>query len=163
MLAHKKIWEYQGFFPVPKPDSKRVVSLVNRADLLSFRHHVYAKEKADVHLYEAPASRRECAEIASRVRRGGRPATLTSRQPARGDQPARPPHRTAPPAIVRICVAFRPPACGSSRRAATPSWPQQSASPDLRLGRGSTCGSTRSSSAPSTRRRWRTSGSCGRT
>mmetsp|Transcript_22586 Transcript_22586/g.72230 ORF Transcript_22586/g.72230 Transcript_22586/m.72230 type:complete len:288 (-) Transcript_22586:106-969(-) len=39
-------------FPVPKPDSKRVVSLVNRADLLSFRHHVYAKEKADVHLYE---------------------------------------------------------------------------------------------------------------
>lgn len=40
-------------FPVPKPDSKRVISLVNKDDFISFRHHVYSKEKAEVHLLEA--------------------------------------------------------------------------------------------------------------
>lgn len=40
-------------FPVPKPDSRRVVSFVNRDDFISFRHHVYTKDKADLHLMEA--------------------------------------------------------------------------------------------------------------
>lgn len=40
-------------FPVPKADSKRVVSFVNRDDFVSFRHHVYTREKANVHLMEA--------------------------------------------------------------------------------------------------------------
>jgi U3 small nucleolar ribonucleoprotein protein IMP4 len=40
-------------FPVPKPDTKRVISLINKDDFISFRHHVYNKEKADVHLLEA--------------------------------------------------------------------------------------------------------------
>jgi U3 small nucleolar ribonucleoprotein protein IMP4 len=39
-------------FPVPKPESKRVISLLNQADLIAFRHHVYSKDKADVHLFE---------------------------------------------------------------------------------------------------------------
>eukprot|EP00457_Paulinella_chromatophora_P010191 gb/GEZN01010285.1/.p1 GENE.gb/GEZN01010285.1/~~gb/GEZN01010285.1/.p1 ORF type:complete len:299 (-),score=34.97 gb/GEZN01010285.1/:330-1226(-) len=29
-------------FPVPKPDSKRVMSFINRSDIISFRHHTYA-------------------------------------------------------------------------------------------------------------------------
>jgi U3 small nucleolar ribonucleoprotein protein IMP4 len=37
---------------VPKPESKRVISLINQSDLIAFRHHVYSREKADVHLYE---------------------------------------------------------------------------------------------------------------
>ena len=40
-------------FPVPKPEAKRVVSFVNRDDFISFRHHVYAPDKADVTLMEA--------------------------------------------------------------------------------------------------------------
>ena len=40
-------------FPVPKAESKRVVSFVNRDDFISFRHHVYTREKAAVHLMEA--------------------------------------------------------------------------------------------------------------
>jgi len=43
----------QNLFPVPKADSRRVVSLVNRDDFISLRHHVYTKDKADVHLMEA--------------------------------------------------------------------------------------------------------------
>jgi len=39
-------------FPVPKPDSRRVMSLVNQNDFIAFRHHTYAKEKKDVHLHE---------------------------------------------------------------------------------------------------------------
>ena len=38
---------------MPKPDSRRVVSLVNRDDFISFRHHVYTRDKAEVHLMEA--------------------------------------------------------------------------------------------------------------
>ncbi|KAJ2161678.1 snoRNA-binding rRNA-processing protein imp4 [Coemansia sp. RSA 552] len=30
-------------FPVPKPDSKRVMTFANDSDFISFRHHVYAK------------------------------------------------------------------------------------------------------------------------
>jgi len=39
-------------FPVPKPDSRRVISFINQSDFIAFRHHVYSKEKADVHLHE---------------------------------------------------------------------------------------------------------------
>ncbi|KAH0458210.1 hypothetical protein IEQ34_013525 [Dendrobium chrysotoxum] len=30
-------------FPVPKPDTKRIITLANRSDYISFRHHVYEK------------------------------------------------------------------------------------------------------------------------
>ena len=30
-------------FPVPKPESKRVLTFANRADFISFRHHMYRK------------------------------------------------------------------------------------------------------------------------
>ncbi|CAI7754509.1 unnamed protein product [Closterium sp. NIES-53] len=30
-------------FPVPKPDSKRVITFANQSDYISFRHHVYEK------------------------------------------------------------------------------------------------------------------------
>lgn len=33
----------KSLFPVPKTDSRRIVSLVNRNDTLSFRHHLYKK------------------------------------------------------------------------------------------------------------------------
>ena len=39
-------------FPVPKPDSRRVISLVNQNDLIVFRHHTYMKEKGEVQLFE---------------------------------------------------------------------------------------------------------------
>jgi len=40
-------------FPVPKPDSRRVISMVNRDDYISFRHHMYTRDKGKVHLMEA--------------------------------------------------------------------------------------------------------------
>ena len=40
-------------YPVPKPDSRRVVSMVNQDDFISLRHHVYSKEKGEVALMEA--------------------------------------------------------------------------------------------------------------
>jgi U3 small nucleolar ribonucleoprotein protein IMP4 len=40
-------------FPIPKPDSRRVVSFVNQNDFLSFRHYMYTKSKHDeVQLHE---------------------------------------------------------------------------------------------------------------
>ncbi|KAL5515036.1 hypothetical protein EMCRGX_G000149 [Ephydatia muelleri] len=40
-------------FPVPKPDSKRVITFANQEDYISFRHHVYTKSGAkDVELKE---------------------------------------------------------------------------------------------------------------
>jgi U3 small nucleolar ribonucleoprotein protein IMP4 len=40
-------------FPVPKPDSKRVMSFVNKSDYISFRHHVYHQTShKEVHLAE---------------------------------------------------------------------------------------------------------------
>ncbi|KAJ7552923.1 hypothetical protein O6H91_06G077000 [Diphasiastrum complanatum] len=30
-------------FPVPKPDSKRIITFANQSDFISFRHHVYEK------------------------------------------------------------------------------------------------------------------------
>lgn len=31
-------------FPVPKPDTKRILTFANRSDYISFRHHVYEKQ-----------------------------------------------------------------------------------------------------------------------
>lgn len=39
-------------FPVPKPDSKRVITFFNRDDVISFRHHVHKKTKGKVDLVE---------------------------------------------------------------------------------------------------------------
>mmetsp|Transcript_4119 Transcript_4119/g.6868 ORF Transcript_4119/g.6868 Transcript_4119/m.6868 type:complete len:283 (+) Transcript_4119:59-907(+) len=39
-------------FPVPKPESRRVISLINQSNLIAFRHHTYAKDKGQVHLHE---------------------------------------------------------------------------------------------------------------
>lgn len=42
-------------FPVPKVDSKRIMTFVNSADVVSFRHHVYemhGKAKEDIALHE---------------------------------------------------------------------------------------------------------------
>jgi len=37
----------QALYPIPKPDSKRVITYANNNDYLSFRHHTYTKEKGD--------------------------------------------------------------------------------------------------------------------
>lgn len=34
-------------FPVPKPDTRRVITFANDNDFISFRHHMYSKEKHD--------------------------------------------------------------------------------------------------------------------
>ncbi|XP_023211675.1 U3 small nucleolar ribonucleoprotein protein IMP4-like isoform X2 [Centruroides sculpturatus] len=39
-------------FPVPKPDSQRVITFVNQDDYISFRHHTYKKVKKEVELQE---------------------------------------------------------------------------------------------------------------
>lgn len=39
-------------FPVPKEDSKRVISFCNRDDYISFRHHTYSKDGKEVELTE---------------------------------------------------------------------------------------------------------------
>ncbi|ETW00396.1 hypothetical protein H310_07034 [Aphanomyces invadans] len=39
-------------FPVPKPDSKRVITFSNQDDFLSFRHHVFKKTGREVDLLE---------------------------------------------------------------------------------------------------------------
>lgn len=36
----------QALYPIPRPESKRVITLANRADFISFRHHMFAKDKA---------------------------------------------------------------------------------------------------------------------
>jgi U3 small nucleolar ribonucleoprotein protein IMP4 len=47
----KNVLKY--LFPVPKEDSKRVMSFVNDSDFISFRHHVYQKiEPKDIQLAE---------------------------------------------------------------------------------------------------------------
>ena len=40
-------------FPTAKPDSRRIVSLINKDDVISFRHHVYSRDQGSVHLMEA--------------------------------------------------------------------------------------------------------------
>lgn len=39
-------------FPVPKPDSQRVITFANDNDFISFRHHVYRKIDGKIHLKE---------------------------------------------------------------------------------------------------------------
>ena len=39
-------------FPVPKPDSRRIISFVNQNDTIAMRHHTHTKEKGEVHLHE---------------------------------------------------------------------------------------------------------------
>jgi len=43
-------------FPIPKPDTRRIVTFSNDNDHISFRHHVYSKENGNttdkVSLYE---------------------------------------------------------------------------------------------------------------
>lgn len=39
-------------FPVPKEDSKRVMTFVNENDFISFRHHVYSKKGKEIELRE---------------------------------------------------------------------------------------------------------------
>jgi U3 small nucleolar ribonucleoprotein protein IMP4 len=43
----------QALYPVPKDDSKRVVTFSNNNDYISFRHHVYSKQGLNVTLKEA--------------------------------------------------------------------------------------------------------------
>lgn len=43
----------QALFPIPKPDSKRVITFANENDYISFRHHMYTKEGGRVELQEA--------------------------------------------------------------------------------------------------------------
>ena len=46
---------FKCLFPIPKPDSRRVVTLVNQNDFLSFRHYMYTKstkKRDEVQLHE---------------------------------------------------------------------------------------------------------------
>lgn len=45
-------------FPVPKPDSRRVMTFANDQDFISFRHHVYKKVPGskDIELSEVSKS-----------------------------------------------------------------------------------------------------------
>jgi hypothetical protein len=86
----------QHLFPVPKPDTRRVISFVNSDDFISFRHHVYTKEKADVHLMEAgPRFELRLYQV------------RTPKQPAAAR--AHPPHAPPLPFPHRIVDADRPP------------------------------------------------------
>lgn len=42
----------QALYPVPKPDSKRVITFANNNDFVSFRHHTFTKEKGKVQIKE---------------------------------------------------------------------------------------------------------------
>jgi U3 small nucleolar ribonucleoprotein protein IMP4 len=56
-------------FPVPKTDSKRVITFANREDYISFRHHVYKKSGAkDVELKEVgPRFEMKCMSLVCTV------------------------------------------------------------------------------------------------
>jgi U3 small nucleolar ribonucleoprotein protein IMP4 len=43
----------QALYPTPRPDSKRVITFANNNDFISFRHHIYEKNKGEVELSEA--------------------------------------------------------------------------------------------------------------
>ena len=44
----------QGLYPIPRPESKRVITFANRSDFVSFRHHMYTKDaKGKVVIKEA--------------------------------------------------------------------------------------------------------------
>ena len=42
----------QALYPVPRPDSRRVLTFRNSNDFISFRHHMYTKEKGKVAIKE---------------------------------------------------------------------------------------------------------------
>jgi U3 small nucleolar ribonucleoprotein protein IMP4 len=43
----------QALFPIPRAESKRVLTFANRNDFIFFRHHMYTKEAGKVVLSEA--------------------------------------------------------------------------------------------------------------
>lgn len=43
----------KGLYPVPKPDTRRVLTYANNNDYISFRHHIYTKEKGSIQIKEA--------------------------------------------------------------------------------------------------------------
>ena len=43
----------QALYPIPRPESKRVITFANQNDFISFRHHMYTKEKGQVAIQEA--------------------------------------------------------------------------------------------------------------
>eukprot|EP01040_Poterioochromonas_malhamensis_P015952 gene15952-17978_t len=43
----------QALYPVPKPDSQRVITFANTNDYISFRHHMYTKKEGKIELQEA--------------------------------------------------------------------------------------------------------------
>jgi U3 small nucleolar ribonucleoprotein protein IMP4 len=52
-VGHRLSRILQALYPVPKPDSRRVITFANQQDYISFRHHVYTKEAGKVTLKEA--------------------------------------------------------------------------------------------------------------
>lgn len=54
----------QALYPVPKPETQRVITFANRNDFISFRHHMYSKDKNNIVLKEAgPRFELQCYEI----------------------------------------------------------------------------------------------------
>ncbi|KAG5577776.1 hypothetical protein H5410_057910 [Solanum commersonii] len=43
VLGERKVNILKHLFPVPKPDTKRILTFANQSDYISFRHHVYEK------------------------------------------------------------------------------------------------------------------------
>lgn len=43
----------QALYPIPKDDSKRIITFANNDDFISFRHHMYSKESGQITLKEA--------------------------------------------------------------------------------------------------------------
>jgi U3 small nucleolar ribonucleoprotein protein IMP4 len=43
----------QALYPVPRPESKRVITYANRDDYIFFRHHMYSKDLGKIVLKEA--------------------------------------------------------------------------------------------------------------
>ena len=43
----------QALYPIPRPESKRIITYANRNDFISFRHHMYTQEKGKIVIKEA--------------------------------------------------------------------------------------------------------------
>ena len=41
-------------YPVPREDSKRILTFANHDDYISFRHHTYKKVKLDFEIFTFP-------------------------------------------------------------------------------------------------------------
>jgi U3 small nucleolar ribonucleoprotein protein IMP4 len=64
----------QHLFPIPKEDSKRVITFANRSDTISFRHHTYTKSRtpsAAAAAAAAASAASASAEAASAAAGGG--------------------------------------------------------------------------------------------